>query len=196
MVFLALGLILFLGAHSVRIFADGFRASLVERLGEKPWRGLYSLVSLVGFVLIVIGYGAAMKTAAPAAPAPMALVHLAFGGTLITFILLASAHGPVNHFKAWLKDPMLIGVLIWAGAHLLIKRTPGAELLFGTFALWTLADLWSVNQRRKAGGSPEMGAPKPVATVISIVVGTLIWYVFWRYLHAMLIGVSPASMLG
>src|SRR5438105_15400683 len=131
MAVLILGLILFLGAHSVRIVADDWRARQIARLGAGPWKGLYTLVSIGGFVAIVYGYG--MTRAAPVdlwAP-PFWTYHATIALTVPAFVLLAAAYVPRNHLKAWLGHPMLAGTKLWALAHLLSNGRLGDIALFG-----------------------------------------------------------------
>ena len=96
MLVLILGLLIFLGVHSVRIFADGWRASTIARIGEKPWKGLYTLVSLVGFGLIVWGYSLARQQPVVLWQPPVMMKHLNSLFTLAAFILLAAAYVPRN----------------------------------------------------------------------------------------------------
>ena len=107
MTLLIVGLVLFLGVHSVRIFADGWRSRMTRRLGEKGWKGLYSLVSIAGFVLLVYGFGQARQQAMLLYVPPLWLRHLNALFTLIAFVLVAAAYVPRNHFKAKLGHPML-----------------------------------------------------------------------------------------
>src|SRR6185295_19937683 len=89
MLVLILGLIIFLGAHSVRIFADDWRRGLIARLGDGPWKGIYSVVSIVGFILIVWGYGMARQNPVLLWESPEWLKHLAIALNLLAFILFA-----------------------------------------------------------------------------------------------------------
>jgi uncharacterized membrane protein len=118
---LVLGLVLFLGVHSVRIVADPWRTRMRAQLGEGAWKGIYTLVSLAGFSLIIWGYGQA-RQAPVALWAPMLWArHLASLLTLVSFVLLAAVYVPRNGIKARLHHPMVLGVKVWALAHLLAK---------------------------------------------------------------------------
>src|SRR5690348_8950754 len=116
---LILGLVLFLGVHSVRIFADGWRTRMVARMGLRPWKAVYALVSLVGFVLIVIGFGLARRTPELLYVPPLALKHLNALFVLVALVLFFASHAPPSHFKAWLHHPMAAGVAVWAAGHLM-----------------------------------------------------------------------------
>ncbi|MEY8877857.1 MAG: NnrU family protein, partial [Leptothrix sp. (in: b-proteobacteria)] len=136
MVELVIGLVLFLGVHSLRIVAEGWRSQVIAARGEGLWKGAVALLSLLGLVLIVRGYGAVRLD-------PVALWtpwaggrHLAALLTLIAFVLLAAAYVPGNAIKAKVGHPMILGVKVWALAHLLANHTLADLLLFGGFLLW------------------------------------------------------------
>ncbi len=186
MAWLILGLALFLGVHSAQIFAPGPREALVRRLGEGPWKGLYSLVSLAGFGLIIFGYGQARGGAALYHPPP-ALVHLTFALVWLGFVCVVAAYWPRNHVKRWLGDPMVFGVGLWALGHLLANATPAAVVLFGAFLVWAIADYASL--RRRAGGM--VMAATVQNTVLVVVAGSILAGAFALWLHRPLIGVSP-----
>jgi uncharacterized membrane protein len=119
MSYLVLGLVLFLGVHSVRIVADGWRTQMRARLGEGAWKGLYSVASVVGLVLVVWGYGLARQQPVVLWNPPVGMRHAASLLTLIAFVLLAAAYVPRNVFKARLHHPMVLSVKVWALAHLI-----------------------------------------------------------------------------
>src|SRR5690606_20235494 len=107
------GLILFIGSHSVRIFAEPWRTRTIERLGEKPWKGLYSLVAAIGIALIVWGYGLARTDPVTLWQPPVWTRHLAGLLTLPVFVRIAAAYIPGTHIRAKVKHPMLVGVKLW-----------------------------------------------------------------------------------
>lgn len=189
MIFLLLGLILFLGAHSVRIYADDFRTAFIAQRGEGPWKGLYALASLLGFGLIIFGYGQA-RYAAPLYILPPGLLHLTFALVPLAFILVVAANWPANHIKALIRDPMVAGVGLWAFAHLLVKASPPAIALFGGFLLWALVDFLSLRKRR-SGAPMEGPPPRAINTLLVVIVGVAAGGVFAMALHKLLIGVSP-----
>ena len=117
MVVLILGLAIFLGVHSLRIVADGWRTRMIARLGEKPWKGLFALASIAGFIVLVWGFGLARQHPLLLYTTPLALHHLNALFTLVAFVLFFAAHGPPNHFKAALGHPMYAGVIVWAFGH-------------------------------------------------------------------------------
>jgi len=186
MAWLIAGLALFLGAHSVQIFAASWREGLIGRLGPGPWKGLYSLVSLAGFGLIIFGYGQA-RGAAPLYDLPD-VRNLAFALVWLGFIGIVAAYWPGNHIKRWLGDPMVFGVGLWAFGHLLATATPAALALFGAFLVWAIADYVSL-RRRSAGMAPAAG--KALNTVLVVVTGSILTGVFVLWLHGPLIGTAP-----
>ena len=190
MSYLLLGLALFLGVHSVRIVADGWRTHTLARLGEGPWKGLVSLVSAVGLALIVWGYGLARQQPVALWLPPVGMRHAAALLTLIAFILLAAAYVPRNAIKARLHHPMVLGVKVWALAHLLSNGNLADVVLFGAFLLWAVLDFRAARQRDRAQNS--VYAPATAAgTGIAVVVGTAAWAGFAFWAHVWLIGVAP-----
>lgn len=190
MAILILGLIIFLGGHSLRIFAEDWRNAQRARLGEGKWKGLFSLVSIISFVLLVWGYGLARQEPVVLWVSPVWTRHLAGILVLISFVLLAAAYVPPNHFKAKLHHPMVLGVKIWAFAHLLANGTLPDVALFGSFLVWAVLDFNSARRRdRSAGTIYPPGTLKGDA--IALIVGAAAWVVFAFWAHEKLIGVPP-----
>jgi uncharacterized membrane protein len=184
------GLIVFLGVHSVRIFAEGWRQRQIAQRGEMAWKGLYSIASLVGFVLIVHGYG--LSRQAPVALwEPMTWArHLASLLTLVSFVLLVAAYVPRNGIRARLHHPMILGVKLWAFAHLLANHTLADLLLFGGFLAWSIVDFRAARRRDAAAGTRY--APGTTgATLITVAIGLGAWFAFALWGHAALIGMRP-----
>jgi uncharacterized membrane protein len=190
MTLLIVGLVLFLGAHSVRIFAEGYRTRMIARLGANGWKGAYSLVSIAGFVLLVWGYGAAREQPLVLWSPPLAMRHLASLLTLAAFVLLAAAYVPGNAIKARVHHPMVLGVKTWALAHLLANQTLADLLLFGAFLLWAVLDFRAARARDRAAGTsyaPGRGVP----TIVAIGIGLVAWAAFAFWAHGAWIGVKP-----
>ena len=190
MTLLILGLVIFLGAHSTRIFAEGWRGAQLTRLGEKGWKGLYSVVSLVGFVLLVWGYGVARQDPVPLWTPSIGMRHLASLLTLVSFIFLAAAYVPRNAIKARLGHPMTLGVKVWALSHLLANHTLADLLLFGGFLVWAVLCFRAARARDRAAGT-VYPAGTVAGTAITVAVGLGAWMVFAMWLHGPLIGVRP-----
>ena len=190
MTVLILGLILFLGPHSVRIVAEPWRTQMLQRLGEKPWKGLYSLVSLIGFALIIWGYGLARYNPVVLWQPPVAMRHIASLLTLASFILLTAAYVPGNSIKARLRHPMILGVKLWAFAHLLANGMLADLVLFGAFLLWAVLDYRAARERDREQ-SISYGQGKLMPSIVAVVIGTLLWAAFAFWLHRWWIGVAP-----
>ncbi len=184
MFWLVLGLVLFLGVHSVRIVADGWRMQTIGRLGEGRWKGLYSIVSIVGFGLIVWGFGLARQQPVQLWSPPLGMRHLASLLTLIAFVLLAAAYVPRNGIKARVHHPMVLGVKVWALAHLLANGNFAHVLLFGGFLVWAVFTFSAARRRDRAAGTTA-------GTVTTLVVGAGAWAVFAFWLHGLLMGIRP-----
>jgi len=190
MTLLVLGLLIFLGAHSVRIFADDWRTHTRARIGEGAWKGAYSVASLVGFVLIVWGYGLARQQPVLLWTPPVGARHLATPLVLVAFVLLTAAYVPGNAFKAVVKHPMVLGVKVWALAHVIANGTLADEVLFGAFLVWAVLDYRSSRQRdRESGVVYARGRTGP--TLVTVAVGVAAWAVFAFWGHGLLIGVRP-----
>jgi uncharacterized membrane protein len=190
MPYLILGLIIFLGVHSVRVVAVDWRTARIERIGEGPWKGLYSLASVVGFVLIVWGYGQARLDPLVLWTPPWWTRHLVPPLTILTFILVAAAYVPGTRIKAWLGSPMVLGVKLWAFAHLIANGTLAATVLFGSFLAWAIVDFASSRRRDRAAGV-VYPAGSLARDAMSILIGIVAWVVFAFWLHGWLIGVRP-----
>jgi uncharacterized membrane protein len=190
MTMLIAGLLIFLGAHSVRIFAEGWRTRMRQRVGENAFKGVYSVLSLLGFVLIIYGYGAARLQPEVLWVAPLWTRHLASLLTLPAFVLLMGAYVPGNGIKARVHHPMILGVKLWALAHLLANNTLADVLLFGGFLVWSVLDFRAARQRDRAAGVVyPPGSTGP--TLITVVVGVLAWAGFAFWAHGALIGIRP-----
>ena len=190
MTVLILGLIIFLGAHSTRIVADGWRTAQLKRLGEGAWKGIYSLISLVGFGLIVWGFSLARQQPVVLWTPPVAMRHVAALLTLIAFVLLAAAYVPHNAIKARLHHPMVLAVKTWAFAHLLANGTLADLLLFGAFLAWAVV-CYIAERKRDRAALTQYPAGTAGGTAATVAVGIAAWVLFAFWLHGLLIGVRP-----
>ncbi|MGO4386049.1 NnrU family protein [Microvirga sp. 2YAF29] len=189
MTLLVLGLIVFLGMHAFSM-ARTSRATLISSIGEGPYKGLYSLISLAGIVLIAIGYGHYRASGyIPVWDPPVWTRHLALPLVWVAFVCFAAAYLP-GRIKRSLKHPMLAGVKIWAFAHLIANGDLGSILLFGSFLLWAVAARISVKRRDVADQHGGTAAPAGIRNdVLAIGIGTVVYLAFLFWLHPMLIGV-------
>jgi uncharacterized membrane protein len=190
MIYLVLGLVLFLGVHSISIVAPVWRDRVAARSGN-AWRGLYSLISIVGFVVIVWGYGIARRSPV-VLYAPPAWTHYITAALMLpVFTLLLAAYFP-GRIKDTFKHPMLLGVILWAVAHLIATGMLANVVLFGSFFAWALADRISFQWRTQR---PIASAPsKKLNDAIAIAAGLLVYVVFEHWLHVRWIGVQPLPM--
>lgn len=183
------GLAIFLIGHSVAIVAPQWREQMISRIGENAWKGLYSLVSLVGLVLIVWGYGLSRLDPVILYSPPVWTRHIALVLMMPVFVMLAAAYIPCR-IKIALKHPMLAAVKLWAVAHLLANGTLADVLLFGSFLAWAVCDRISLKRRP---GAPRVTnlSPAPANDIIALVIGATLYVLFLMVLHEWLFGVSP-----
>ena len=188
---LVLGLVLFLGVHSTRVFADGWRTATMERFGEKEYKILYSVLAIAGIVLVNWGY--CMARQHPVVlwnQPPVWTRHLAALLTLVAFVLVTAGYVPGNRIKAKLHHPMVLSVKVWAFAHLVANNTLADVVLFGSFLLWAVLDFRAARIRRSTLATVPTEGPLS-RTVIAVAIGALAWAVFAFWGHRVLIGVSP-----
>lgn len=190
MAMLILGLVLFLGVHSLRVFADGWRTRQIARLGPLGWKALYGLLSLAGFALLVWGFGQARQHPVLLWVPPLALRHLNALFTLLAFVLLAAAYVPGNAIRARIGHPMLAAVKLWAFGHLLATGMLHDVVLFGAFLCWAVVDFMVSRRRDRAAGVTYPKGPAS-RTVLTVALGVAAWAVFAFGLHRLIVGVSP-----
>ena len=187
---LILGLLLFLGMHSLRVTADGWRSQIIRRHGALAWKALYGVVSLVGLALIVWGFGQASAQPQALWATPLWTRHVAGLLMAVAMVLLVATYVPRNHFKASLHHPMVLSVKVWALAHLLANNSVADVLLFGSFLIWAVLNFRAARQRDRAEATRYATGTWP-ATVLTLVLGIAAWagMAFWA--HQRLFGVRP-----
>ena len=190
MVMLLLGLVLFLGVHSTRIVANGWRSDMIGRFGEMPWKAAYAALSIAGFVLIVWGFGLARQQPVQLWMPPRGMRHLASLLTLIAFVLLAATYVPRNAIKARLHHPMVLAVKVWALAHMLSNGNLAHMVLFGAFLVWAALSFRAARARDRVAGT-VYPAGTAAGTGMTGVVGVAAWALFAFWAHGALIGVRP-----
>jgi len=190
MLVLVLGLIVFIGTHSARIFADPWRSAVIARSGAGRWKLLFTLLSLIGFVLIIWGYGQARTAPIPVWMPPVWARHLTGLLVLLAFVLVAAAYVPGNAIRARLHHPMILGVKTWAFAHLIANGSLAGIVLFGTFLVWAVLSFRAARRRDRAAGT-VYPAGTVAGTAVAIVAGLIAWAAFAFWLHGALIGVRP-----
>ncbi|GGE47037.1 hypothetical protein GCM10007276_25290 [Agaricicola taiwanensis] len=182
MLLLVAGLALFFTPHVLTILRRP-RAEAIGALGEGAYKGVYSLVTLAGLVLIIIGFGQAPYI--ELWPSPVWARHLALPLVWIAFVLVAAAYVPTGKIKEKAKHPMLAGVKLWALTHLIVNGDLASLLLFGSFLVYGVIDRIAVKRR----GAPLPGPGRPANDVLAIVIGTIAFLLFGLYIHPNYIGV-------
>lgn len=183
------GLVVFLGVHSLAIVCPAMRARAIQATGEGPWKGLYSLVSLIGFVLICYGFARARQAPVDLYSPPTWLRDAALILMLPVFPLLFAAYLP-GRIKTAAKHPMLAAVKLWAFAHLLANGTLADVVLFGGFLVWAVVDRISV-KRRAVPQAPRTAPPAPWNDALAVLLGLAIYVLVIFWAHLRLFGVSP-----
>ena len=183
-----LGLLIFLGIHSVAIVAPAWRDAQAAR-NPGAWKGVYAAVSVAGFVLLIYGYGLARQAPVVVWTPPTAMRHVALLLMLPVFPLLLAAYLP-GRIKAAAKHPMLLAVKFWALAHLLANGTFVDMVLFGAFLAWAVLDRIAVKRRAVPRAVPG-GSPSRLNDVIALAGGLALYALFILWAHRWLIGVSP-----
>lgn len=184
------GLAIFLGMHFIHVFAPDWRAAQITRLGANAWKGIFTVASLIGFGLLVWGYGEARLTPTVIWEPPRGLRHLSSLLMLPAFILLVAAYVPGNRIKAMVGHPMTASVKLWAFAHLIANGNLADVLLFGTFLIWAIMSFVTGRKRDRLSGKTYPVGPMS-RTMITIAVGSAAFALFAGFLHVKLIGVSP-----
>jgi uncharacterized membrane protein len=190
MPYLILGLFIFLGVHATRIFADSWRTRTIQRVGEQGFKAAYAALSLVGFALIVWGFGLARDLPTQLWQPPVAMRHGAALFNALAFVLLMAAYVPRNSIKARLHHPMVLATKSWAFAHLISNGNLAHVVLFGAFLLWAVLAFISARRRDRQQGI-QYPAGTATATALTVVLGLALAAVFALYLHGLLIGIKP-----
>ncbi|TDR79936.1 NnrU family protein [Paludibacterium purpuratum] len=189
MMLLLLGLLVFIGMHSVRIWAPAWRGAQITRLGWLYWRAIHSLAALVGLVLIVKGYAEARALPGVYWQLPFAARHGMLLVMLLSFILLTASQVPGSHIKQRVGHPMSLGLVLWSSMHLLFNGRPAALVLFGAFLAWSLT-LTVVSLRRDRAAGVQYPEGRLSRDLLVCAIGVVAWLTFILVLHQRLIGVA------
>lgn len=188
MAVLVIGLLAFIGIHSVRIVAPSWRDAQIGRFGKGAWHAVFGSISLTGLIVIVYGYGIARRAPVLAWSPPMWMPHLAAALTALAFVVLASALLPASSLKQRLVAPLPAAIALWAFAHLLANGTFNAIVLFGSLFVWSFV-LFAVTRARHVGTTPVRASLRD--NFIAVALGLAAWAIFVFELHGPLIGVRP-----
>ena len=191
MILLILGIVIFLGAHTFSTLR-GPRQSLADAVGLNAYKGLHGLVSLIGFVLICVGFSRYRADGMiPLWWPPAGMRHLTILLMLFAFISLAAMNPAPSRIRGWLRHPMLVAVKTWSLAHLLANGDLGGIILFGSFLAWAVYDRISVKRRGDLGAARVASFTR--ADAMTLIVGAILW-VAMMFLHPYLIGVRVIGM--
>lgn len=192
MTIMIIGLLIFLGSHSVRIFAENWRQQQIAKRGETNWKLVYSVVSFIGLVIAIYGFGQMRLDPIYVWHPPMGMRHAVALLMLPAFIMLAATYVPHNAIKAKLGHPMVLSVKIWAFAHLLANGRLGDIIFFAAFLIWAILSFKAAKKRDRLTPPAAVSTTK-TATIASVIIGLVAYVLFAFYLHAMLIGVPVFS---
>ena len=186
MTIMIIGLAVFLLGHSIQM-APRLHAALQARLGKGVYRGIYSVIAVVGIALVIEGFGRYRADGMiPVWDPPTGMKHLTLLLMLFAFIALAASQLPRGYIKARLKHPMLVGVKAWAFGHLLANGDLGSMILFGSVLAWAVINRISFRWRPVTAEPPQ---PRIFGDILAVVIG-LLAYGAMLALHPILIGVS------
>lgn len=185
-------LILFLLTHSVRIVAPAWREAMIERMGVKAWRGLYSILSLVTLVFLIYAFGVSRADTPMLYYPPFWMTHITLTLMLIAMVLLMVSIFPAGRIAVWVKHPLLTSVKTWAFAHLLANGEANSVLLFAGFLIWAVVA--RISAKRQGGEARAFVSVK--WDVAAVITGVVVYIAFVGFLHEYLIGVSPLAAAG
>ncbi|TKV76230.1 NnrU family protein [Rhizobium sp. AU243] len=191
MLFLALCLALFLLTHLLKVVAPQFRARMIASMGEGPFKGVYSLVSLITLGLVIYAFGEARQETGMVWYPPVWTSHLAVTLMLPAMICLVASLIPAGYIAVKTKHPLILSVKIWALAHLLANGERSSILLFASFLAWGVVMRISLKRRERAGEKVVRDFVSGRYDLVAIVGGIVLWGAFILKLHEWLIGVQP-----
>ncbi len=187
MFYIVLGLVLFFVPHALLAFLPEFRKGAIARIGAMPWKGVYSLVSLAGLVLVTWGWGE-LRPDAPDVYTPFSWGRdVTYIFVLFAFILFAMPRSKPGRIRVLVKHPMLWGTFFWSAGHLMANGDLASVILFGSFLAYSIIGRIGAYMR---------GDPQPVfvsyrSDIIAIVAGTVLYVIFVLFIHGYLFGVTP-----
>ena len=194
MLLLVISLILFFATHSLRLFAPAFRLRLIDRLGEKPFKGVYSLVSILTIAFVAYAFNEARQVTGMLYYPPVWMAHIAVTLMLFAMICLVASALPAGHIVAKTKHPLVLSVKIWALAHLLANGETSSVILFASFLAWGVVMRIFLKRRARAGENLVRPFVSARYDVMAVLLGVVLWVAFIWKLHEWLIGVQPIAM--
>ena len=188
MTWFLIGLFGFIAVHSLRIVAPRWREERIAAMGAGPWKGVYSLLSIGFFVLMVWGFAQARLQPVLVWMPPPQMRHIGALLLVVAFVLLVAAYVPRNAIRARVQHPMTLAIKVWALAHLLMSGWLHTMILAGALLIWSV--VLFANARRR--GPLPVSAPSSVAmTALTVVIGIAFAVFFALHLHGPLIGMKP-----
>jgi len=194
MALLIVGIVIFLGLHLIRVIAPGLRQSMIDRLGESGWKGVYSVVSILSLILLIYGFGQARQVTGMLYNPPVWMAHIALTLMLLAMICLAASLLPAGHIAVKTKHPMVLSVKIWALSHLLANGETSSVLLFGAFLAWGVILRIALKRRERAGELTLRPFVSGKYDLYAAIIGVVAWALITFKLHELLIGVAPIVM--
>ncbi|MCD6004564.1 NnrU family protein [Halomonas sp. IOP_6] len=192
MTIMIIGLLIFLGSHSVSIFAEDWRQRQIVKHGENTWKIAYSVVSVIGLAIAIYGFGQMRLDPIYVWFPPMGLRHAVALLMVPAFIMLVAAYVPRNAIKAKLGHPMMLAVKIWAFSHLLANGRLGDIIFFAAFLVWAILAFKAAKKRDRLQPVNPVPTSAP-ATIATVVIGLIAYVLFALYLHTLVIGVPVFS---
>jgi uncharacterized membrane protein len=189
MMYLIIGLLAFFPIHLLRVVAPQWREAKIASMGEKKWRGIYSVISTVGLVLLIWGFVQARGDAPILFDPPTWAAHLALLLMAVAFIAMMAANLPAGKIKQAVKHPFVLSIKIWAFAHLLANGDLASAILFGSFLIYAVFSRIAAKKR----GDPDPVAVSKTSDIIAVASGLVIWALVVFWLHEWLIGVNPIA---
>jgi len=194
MALLIVGIIIFLGLHLIRVIAPGLRQSMIDRLGENGWKGVYSVLSILSLILLIYGFGQARQVTSVLYTPPVWMAHIAVTLMLIALVCLVASLLPAGRIAVKTKHPMVLSVKIWAFAHLLANGETSSVLLFAAFLAWGVILRIALKRRERAGELTLRPFVSGKYDLYAVVIGVVVWALITFKLHELLIGVAPIAM--
>ncbi|WP_370337904.1 NnrU family protein [Parvularcula marina] len=182
-IFLA-GLALFIGIHLFTGLARGPRAAIIGKIGAMPYKGLFSLITLAGLILLIYGW----KQVVPGEPyyvLPDWVRYITYFCVWIALILTVAANLPAGKIAAMAKHPMVLGMKLWAFGHLLANGDLRSVILFGAVLAWGVIDRIALKKRGDMGRPFKTG----FGDVLAITIGTAGFAVILLWAHVYIAGV-------
>ena len=185
MVYLVLGVVIWVGVHLVPALAQPFRQRLIAKMGNGPYRGLFSVVVLLSLALIVIGWRSTPESylyVLPSWSRPLGFLLM-----VVAFILFGATHYNTA-IKRFIRHPQLMSIVVWSASHLVTNGTTRALVLFGGLGVWALIEMPVINAREGSVELPE--GPGLAAELKGVLISTIVFGVM-LFLHPYFAGVSP-----